>query len=354
MTTDGSGVRPCHLSNRFDNVQEGALSTIRDIARKAGVSVSTASLALNASERVRSETRQRVLAAATALDYHPMRAARSLSSGRTWSLHLLDPALGATLSSGFFTRFLRGLHDGARDGGFTLTVTVPQDEAEARTILKRLIAERWSDGVVLMNPSEHDTLLADVVAVGFPHVLLGRSPVAGVSSVDNDNVAVARDATEHLLAAGRRSLLLLNGPAHRTFAQDRERGFLDACAHAGVETHVLHVDGSPEAVHPLLEGHVDAGRPLDAIVAVADPHALVAMRTLKDRGLRVPADVAIVGMNNDDLTRYTDPSLSSVDLDAHALGRTAVELLLAAIDDQGSGAGHRLVGHTLVTRESSP
>jgi len=331
----------------------GDVSTIRDIARRAGVSVSTASLALNADARVRSETRQRVLDAAVALDYHPMRAARSLSSGRTWSLHLLDPALGATLSSGFFTRFLRGLHDGARDGGFTLTVTVPQDEGEARTILKRLIAERWSDGVVLMNPSDDDALLTDVVVSGFPHVLLGRSPVAGVSTVDNDNVAVARDATEHLLAAGRVSPLLLNGPEHRTFAQDRERGFRAACTDAGVEARVLHVDGPPEAVRPLLEGHLDAGLPLDAAVAVADPHALVAMRTLKERGLHVPADVAIVGMNNDDLTRYTDPSLSSVDLDAHALGRNAVELLLAAIDDQGVGAGHRLVGHTLVIRESS-
>jgi DNA-binding LacI/PurR family transcriptional regulator len=330
------------------------VSTIRDIARRAGVSVSTASLALNGSERVRRETRQRVLDAASALDYHPMRAARSLSSGRTWSLHLLDPALGATLSSGFFTRFLRGLHDGAHDAGFTLTVTVPQDEDEARTILKRLIAERWSDGVVLMNPSEHDTLLADVVAAGFPHVLLGRSPVPGVSTVDNDNVAVAHDATHHLLAAGRRAPLLLNGPAHRTFAQDRERGFRSACAEAGVEPNVLHVDGPPEAVRPLLEGHIDAGAALDAVVAVADPHALVAARTLKDRGVRVPSDVAIVGMNNDDLARYTDPSLSSVDLGAHALGLSAVELLLAAIDDGSAAASHRLVGHTLTIRESSP
>lgn len=330
------------------------MSTIRDIARRAGVSVSTASLALNDDQRVRSETRQRVLDAARALDYHPMRAARSLSSGRTWSLHLLDPALGATLSSGFFTRFLRGLHDGAQAAGFTLTVTVPQDEAEARTILKRLIAERWSDGVVLMNPSDHDALLNDVVAAGFPHVLLGRSPVPGVTTVDNDNVAVARDATHHLLDAGRRAPLLLNGPSHRTFAQDRERGFRLACAAAGAEPSVLHIDGPPEAVRPHLERHLDTLQPLDAVVAVADPHALVAMRTLKERGLRVPHDVAIVGMNNDDLASYTDPSLSSVDLDASTLGRSAVELLLATIDGAASATGHRLVGHTLITRESSP
>lgn len=330
------------------------MSTIRDIARRAGVSVSTASLALNGDDRVRNETRQRVLDAAHALDYHPMRAARSLSSGRTWSLHLLDPALGATLSSGFFTRFLRGLHDGAQAGGFTLTVTVPQDDDEARTILKRMIAERWSDGVVLMNPREHDALLADVVASGFPHVLLGRSPVAGVSTIDNDNVAVARDATRHLLHAGRRAPLLLNGPIHRTFAQDREAGFRRACAEAGVEGVVVHVDGPPDTVRPLLEARLTAGTPVDAIVAVADPHALVAMRTLKERGRRVPDDVAIVGMNNDDLASFTDPSLSSVDLGAYDLGVGAVERLLATIDGAAPTTDQHLVGHTLIIRESSP
>ena len=353
---DPSAARAGTKSNRFESVWDADwedVSTIRDIAKQAGVSVSTASLALNGDARVRAATRQRVLDAAAVLDYHPVRAARSLSSGRTWSIHLLDPALGANMSSGFFTRYLRGLHDGARDGGYTLTLTVPQDETEARAVLKRLIAERWSDGVVLMNPSEHDGLLEDVVAAGFPHVLLGRSPVVGVSTVDNDNVAVARDATAHLLSAGRTAPLLVNGPAYRTFTQDREQGFREACAHAGVAATVVHVDGPPDAVRSALHEHLDAGRALDAIVAVSDPQAIVAMRTLHERGIGVPHDVAIIGMNNDDLAQYTNPRLSSVELNAFALGHNAIDLLLAGMDHASEVATQRRVPHELVIRESS-
>lgn len=332
------------------------MATIRDIARRAGVSVSTASLALNEDRRVRQETRRRVVDAADALDYHPMRAARTLSSGRTWSIHLLDPAIGANMSSGFFTRFLRGLHDAARDGGYTLTLTVPHDEREARAVLKRLVAERWSDGVVLMNPSDHDGVLEDVVAAGFPHVLLGRSPVPGVSSVDNDNVLVAADATRHLVDRGRRSLLLINGPASRTFAQDRARGFLEACgADDRVTGRVVNVSGAPDAAAPALAAHLDAGHALDGLVAVSDPLAIVSLRALHERGLRVPEDVAIIGMNNDDLTQYTNPRLASVELNAYDLGRDAIESLLARIDAGGrtGGEGRRMVTHELVIRESS-
>ncbi|HZJ10770.1 MAG TPA: LacI family DNA-binding transcriptional regulator, partial [Trueperaceae bacterium] len=100
------------------------MSTIRDIARMAGVSVSTASLALNGDPRVRPETRERVVDSATSLDYHPLRAARSLSSGRTWAIQLLNPGIDGSLSSGFFARFVRGMHDAARDHGYSVTLSV--------------------------------------------------------------------------------------------------------------------------------------------------------------------------------------------------------------------------------------
>jgi DNA-binding LacI/PurR family transcriptional regulator len=330
------------------------VSTIRDIARLAGVSVSTASLALNDDRRVRVETRQRVLDAAITLDYHPMRAARSLSSGRTWSIHLVNPALETNMSSGFFTRFLRGIHDVARDGTYTLTLTAPEDEHEARSVLKRLVAERWSDGVVLMNPTEHDGMIEDVIATGFPHVLLGRSPIAGVTTVDNDNAAAAYDATAHLIERGRRSLLLVNGPAYRTFTQDRARGFVAACSDAHVDAmHVVNVEGPAEATTRAIAEHVAAGRPLDGVVAVSDPQAIVTMRALLERGMRVPRDVAIIGMNNDDLTLFTHPSLSTVDLNAYDLGRSAAEALLARIDGGAASGQHRLVPHEVIARESS-
>lgn len=330
------------------------MRTIRDIARTAGVSVSTASLALNDDRRVRPETRARVLAVAEALDYHRMRAARTLSSGRTWSVHLAHPSFGATMSSGFFTRFVGGLHDRCRDGGYTVSLAVSADVHEARDVLARLMAERWSDGVVLMNPTEHDALLDAVLAARFPHVLLGRSTRDGVTSVDNDNVRTAYDAASHLLAAGRRAPLLVNGPAYRTFTQDRAKGFSRACADAGVEGAVIHVDGPPEDSLAAVRAHLAANRPLDAIVAVSDPQAVAAMRALAELGRRVPDDVAVIGMNDDDVAHFTSPRLSSVDLGAYELGWTAAELLLGVIDGSVEVGDHRTVPHSLSIRESSP
>lgn len=329
------------------------MSTIRDVARNAGVSVSTASLAMNGDARVKPETRSRILAAAEQLAYHPVRAARSLSSGRSYVLQLLNPGFRGEFSSGFFTRFVTGAHDAARERGYSLELAVPAGVDEARSILKRLITGRGADGVLLINPSEDDALLADVLEASFPHVLLGRSPVPGVSTVDNDNFRVAHDATDHLSAAGRRRLVLLNSAAHHTFAKDRAAGFDAAVAAAGAIGHseyeLITADDGRRVVGRLL----DEGCPIDGVVAVGDSLAVGALKALADRGRRVPDEVSVIGMNNDEMGEFTSPSLSSVDLSAFDLGYACGELLLATIAGEAAVGERRMVGHNLVIRGSS-
>lgn len=330
------------------------MSTIRDIAREAGVSVSTASLALNGDARVRPDTRLRVLTAAEQLDYHPSRTAKNLSSGRTWSLHLMNPMRDAGLSSTFFTRFVRGVHDVVAALDYTLALTVLDDEAEADEILRKLVLERWTDGVILMNVSEEQSFLQKLLQHEFPHVLLGHSTLPGVTSVDNDNHAVAADATAHLLARGRQPLAFLNGPAPHAFVQERAKGFRLAHERAGlraadwqVQFGVTSAEGARTRVRQLLE----SGECFGGVLANSDEAAIGALRAVRDAGLHVPNDVAIVGINNDDLTEYTDPRLTSVELNAAELGRVAAELLIRSIDRHP--AERRLVPHHLVQRDSS-
>lgn len=330
------------------------MSTIRDVARSAGVSVSTASLAMNGDARVKPETRTRILDAAARLDYHPVRAARSLSSGRSYVLQLLHPGFRGEFSSGFFTRFVSGAHDAARERGYSLELAVPDDVDEARSILKRLISGRGADGVLMINPSEDDALLADVLEASFPHVLLGRSPVPGVNTVDNDNFQVAFDATAHLLAAGRRRIVLLNSAAHHTFAKDRAAGYEAALAGvAGAAGHVEYGLMSAVDARGVVAGMLDEGRAFDGVVAVGDSLAVGALKALADRGLRVPDEVSVIGMNNDELGEFTSPSLSSVDLSALDLGYACGELLLASIAGTAMDGERRMVGHSLVVRDSS-
>lgn len=331
------------------------MTTIRDIARSAGVSVSTASLALNGDARVRPATRDRVLTAAAALDYHPSLAARSLSQGRTWSVQLLYPADG-TMSSGFFSRFVRGLHDGARDRGSSLALSVPIDAEEAQITLRRMIRERWADGVVFMNLGPDDPMLDQAREHRYPHVLIGRAARSDVPTVDNDNRAAAFDVTQALLARGCRHLLLLNGPEGPFFTRERASGFADAHAATGValaEGAVVFTDGTPEDAQRAVSAWLDAGRPLDGLVAVSDLLAVAALQALERHGMAVPERVRLFGMNNDDIGRFVAPSLSTVELHAHELGVTAASLLLEQVEGSVPDPLRRLVGHELVERETS-
>ena len=329
--------------------------TIRDIARHAGVSVSTASLALSGDPRVRDTTRARVEAAAAELDYHPSRAARSLSQGRTWSLHLLYPA-GGSMSSGFFSRFVRGLHDGALARGSSLALSVPESGDEAAATLTRMIRERWADGVAFINLLPDDPLLALAARHRFPHVLVGRAHDERVPSVDNDNAAVARDVARHLFARGCRHLLLLNGPADQLFTRERAAGFAAAHAEVGLDPStaaVAYTQGRADDAEPAIAAHLAAGRALDGVVAVSDPLAVAALRALAVRGVRVPGDVRVFGMNDDEIGRFVAPSLSTVDLHAHPLGVAAAHLLCDQIEGLSVEPRRRLVGHDLIERETS-
>ena len=204
---------------------------------------------------------------------------------------------------------------------YALALTVLEDEAEAKDALNRLIKERWTDGVILMNLSKEERLLEEVLEQSFPHVLLGRSERA-LWSVDSDNEAVARDATRHLLERGRGPVLFLNGPAHHAFVQERVRGYQQAHAETGNAPQMLLEFGlgsaleARERIGTLLGGGLEFG----SVLAASDAVAIGAMRGLRDAGLSIPNDVAVVGMNNDELTDYTDPPLTSVELNSIRAG----------------------------------
>jgi DNA-binding LacI/PurR family transcriptional regulator len=332
------------------------LSTIRDIAKLAGVSVSTASLAFNGDARVRESTRTRVLEAARSLGYRPHRAARMLSSGRTQTIHLLNPVVDAPLSSGFFMRFSRGVHDVMRETGYSVSLSVLDSEAEAEEVLKRLILERAVDGVILVNPSQRGVLIDVLRQADFPFVLLGQGAHGALPSVDNDNVQVALDATQHLLERGAAPILFLNGAARQTFVHERLTGYKRALEHAREpfkEALVHHPGGSAADARRYVAELLRKGLHFRSVLAVSDPLAIGAMRALRERNLRIPEDVAVVGMNNDELADYVDPPLTSVDLDAYGLGQQTAIQLLQLIADRSAVGRRVMVAHRLVIRGSS-
>ncbi|HSN32920.1 MAG TPA: LacI family DNA-binding transcriptional regulator, partial [Ideonella sp.] len=200
-------------------------STIRDVARAAGVAVSTVSRALNGSRNIAEPTRVRVLAAASALHFTPSSAARSLITGRTNAVGAVLPALYGE----YFSELIRGIDVAARERGLHLLLSSSHgDVAEAAAALRALHGR--VDGVLLMSlhadaRSAYVALLADV-SPELPTVLLGSRPRVGPhASFTLDNFGGARAMTRHLLGAGRRRVAFVAGPADNHEALERLRGY---------------------------------------------------------------------------------------------------------------------------------
>ena len=332
------------------------MPTIRDIAREAGVSVSTVSLAINGDPRVKNETRELITRIAERLGYRPTYAARSLSSGKSWIVNVINPVQPSVLTSGFSSRFLHGVHDVARRHRYTVSLTVIENELEAVEAIETLAFEHASDGAILVNPSQSDSLIETLRKHDFPHVMLGRAPTDGVPSVDNDTVAVGFDAATYLIEQDMAPILFLSGPENQTVTQDRLAGFVQAHSDRGVTLDsrlVLHSTGVPEDARLAVKALLDDSIRFSAVLALSDAQALGAMRAIREHGLGIPSDVAVMGMNNDDVTNYTDPTLSSIELNAFELGSRATTLLLGQIGAIQASDLQHIVDHELVLREST-
>ena len=328
--------------------------TIRDVAKKAGVSISTASLALNGKPNVSERTRLKVLQAAEELGYHPHVLAKNLADGRTRNLGLITPISLESLfaSAGFFSRLIRGMHRAALENGYNLSLHIAESEEEAVDRIRAVVRGRSVDGLLITNPTVTCPYLKDLKRHHIPYVFIGH-PLEEAVYVDNDNVEVSRIGVRHLIKCGHRRIVFLNGPTRFTFCIDRLLGYRAALEEAGIpyeEELVWHSElvesAAYEVVYELTTRHE-----FTAVFAGSDVQAVGAIRALRARGLEVPRDVAVVCVNNTDLARHFIPSLTTVDLHEYWLGYWAVKRLLQAIE--GERTEHPLlIPGELVVRES--
>ncbi len=313
-------------------------ATIRDVARRAGVSVSTASLALNGKPLVSPKTRQKVLQAARELNYHPNAVAKSLADGRTRTLALFIPVTLEHLfsSAGFFGRLLQGMHRAALERGHHLSLHIVESEEEAAEQIRTLLRSRRADGLILTNPTVDPPYLPALKEAEIPVVFLGRPlgdwpHVNPVDHVDNDNVEVGRLGVQHLAEKGHERIALLNGPSRFTFCLDRLEGYRQGLRERGLpydEALVWTSDMTEEHAYTTVLSALEGGLEFTAILATSDIQAVGALRALRELGLRAPDDVAVLAVNNTALTRYYVPPIAAIDLHEERLGYEAVQLLL--------------------------
>jgi len=333
------------------------VTTIRDVAKRAGVSVSTASRALNGRGEVSKDVRTRVLAAATELSYTANLHARALKGATTRTLGVL---LSDTSAFSFNARLMSGVYDVATPRGYGVIVCNAQTSAEAEREAHRMLLEKRVDGVLSNSVKSGAEPLRRLEAGGIPCVLVNRR----LDDLDCDSVVVDYRrgdylATRHLLEQGHRRILCQLGAVDNPPSGVRLPGYRDALDEFGVPYApelVLYCDDFHEIHQRVRVAMTQLDPRPTAVVAYNDESALPVLKALRELGLDVPRDVSVVGQNDLTLAQYIDPTLTSVAHAVRDMARQATELLLEKIHwPEGESWEPRRVAYEprLVVRESS-
>jgi DNA-binding LacI/PurR family transcriptional regulator len=328
--------------------------SLKDVARLAGVSIKTVSNVVNDYPFVSADTRSRVRAALEALEYQPNTSARGLRTGRTDLVALAIPALDEP----YFAELAGLIVEAAGRQGWTVLIDQTRGDRAREKLAAGGSRLHRIDGSITSPLALSAADVGELVRQR-PVVLLGeRFARIAADHVAVDNVQAARDATEHLIALGRRRIAFLGAqPQGRTGAV-RLTGFRSALADAGQRPDpamVVRIGPFRRAEGAAAMARLLAARrPPDAVFCANDLLAMGAVRTLLSAGLRVPEDVAVVGFDDIPEARFSTPSLTSIAPDKREIAERSVELLCRRIREGSTGPPVDVVaGHRLRIRESS-
>ncbi len=326
--------------------------TLRDVARRAGVSITTASRVLSGSDHpVAIEVRQRVLQAAQELDFTPNAYARGLSKREFRLIGLVIP----DVRDPYFVEVARGTEDVAnREGYMVVLCNTDRDPAKERKYVEELRAMRA--GIILTGGGiDREAHLADIANHPAPVVVIGRHQIP-CTSVQIDDIRGAIEATEHLIGLGHRRIGFISGPLTSATAADRLEGFRQAMARHSlpVEENLIAeghftFDGGAAGLRHLVENP----NPPTAVFAANDLMGLGALREARHRGIRVPQDLAMIGFNGITATEQSDPPLTTMHLSLRQIGQLATDLLLRQLKNQLPERTSVLIQGKLIVREST-
>ena len=330
-------------------------ATIKDIAQRLGISLSTVSRALRNVPDISPETKQAVMLLSSELNYQPNRLALSLRQKQTHTIGVIVPNLDYVLST-----MIRGIDEVALEAGYTV-MACQSNESFGREILNtgRLL-DSLVDGLIVSVSSE--TKIFDhfkkVQARGLPMVVFDRvTSNLTAPSVRLDNEEGGLLATEHLLDQGYKRIAVLAGPATLGVSNSRVDGYFKALKKQKVNVDkqlVVHCDFNQDyAYYATLELLAMRKRP-DAIFTISDRMALGAMLAIKEKGLSMPHDIGLVGFNNEPVMSLLTPAISSVEQPSFDMGRAAAKLFIEAMHNQEDmGDVEEVLKPKLFVRESS-
>jgi LacI family transcriptional regulator len=311
--------------------------TIQTVARRAGVSIATVSFVLNEKSTqmaIPAETRERVLRAIQELKYVPNAAGRHLASGKSHTIAFVLPSSIHLRVDAFIPQILSSLNEVCHQHGFKLIVYAIEDPSRPDAYM-RMVHENSIDGLFVLNPRENEYQINALIDADFP-VIVGpgwQNPKA--CGVGFSNHLAAMQATEYLLSKGHRRIACINyAPENYFTAVSRYRGYCDALTKVGVPIDrdlVTWADFSHESGYYSARQLLDKADDFTAIFTGNDTVAIGVMAALREKGIDIPRDVSIIGIDDIPASKFLCPPLTTVHVDGARYGRLAGEMLISLV-----------------------
>jgi len=337
------------------------MSTIKDIAKKAEVSISTISLVLNNKGYVKPETRQKILDTIEELNYKPSRSARKLATRKNgnigfiiWESHFYEVEM-------FYSQVFLGMEYAARKSDSYILLTTVKDKFDPKTDLPRFLKYNDVDGVALAGRVPHNLVeYLDVERI--PFVLIDYSlPGKKYNSVQIDNYNGAYSAVQHLVESGRKRIGFVGGTFFHSSIKERYRGYKECLESFKVMTsdeiskytYVEDTETSPAIGEKGINSLLKNDPKPDAIFCCNDSTAMGVIKEIQKRHLSIPDDIAVIGFDDIPNSAYCSPRLTTVKVPKLVLGKEAFNLLNEVIEHPLDPPQTRIITTTLIERESS-
>lgn len=317
--------------------------TVKDVAKKAGVAVSTASYALNGNGTISDATRKKVLSVAEELNYHPNGAARSLKNRKTNTIGVFISRFGGS----FYEDILEGIHNAAMKYNYELIVC-PESETT-----HKILTQRQVDGAIIFDSKINSELLKKLASRNFPIVTMDRIlDVDNTYSILIDNHQGAKQAFMHLFDQGFRRIAYIEGSKDALDNSERTEAFLEEAGKHPVSVMTYQGDFTEKSGRRIARTIISTNKLPEAVFCANDQMAIGFLEAMREFNLKAPEDIAVVGFDDINIAKYMQPTLSTVGVSRFDWGSLAAGQLIELLENDRAFDSFRIRAK-LIERESS-
>lgn len=334
-------------------------TTIRDVAKAAGVSTSTVSRIINQKGVISEETRSRVLETMRKLEYVPNDTARSFANGSTSAIALVIDVVDArSYSNNFFNNSVFGIETVAHQNAFNLIITNGRSQEKGTSSAEKLVFGKKVDGIILPISMVTRPFVEKLDGIQFPYVILGDPRLLGANSnwVDINNIQGGSMAVHHLAEKGYREIAFLSSGSREVFNQDRITGYSRALTELNLpvtDSRICHCNSGLESGMEAMSALLDRPDRPDAVVCSDFYLAVGCLRAARLKGISIPRELGVISFDNTPVAELSEPAITTVDVDTFGLGEQAASVLIQKIEDRQMSSRQILISTKIIERAST-